>query len=186
MNQDSSLTRRSFIKAGLALIAYNALPSFAYAHITKQPTRSLHLHNIHTGESIKTIYWEEGVYITESMKDISYILRDHHTNDMKDINPHLLDIVSYLHRALDTSRPFEVISGYRSPHTNAMLCRYSRGVNPHSLHMEGKAIDLRLGNKHLKTIRNKAVAMHQGGVGYYPRSDFVHLDVGPVKYWKLS
>lgn len=185
MESNYLLTRRALIKAGFALLVCNSLPSFARAYAAKE-TRTLHFHNIHTGESLKTVYWEQGVYLTESLKDTAYILRDHYTNDMKPIDPHLLDVIAYLHSALGSQKPFEVVSGYRSPRTNAMLYRESRGVNPNSLHMVGKAIDIRLRDERLHTIRDKAMAMRMGGVGYYPRSDFVHIDVGPVKYWRFS
>jgi len=185
MQSDYPLTRRALIKAGFALLACNALPSFARAYAARE-SRALNFHNIHTGESLKTVYWEQGVYLTEALKDISYVLRDHYTNDMKPIDPRLLDVIATLHAALDSSKPFEVVSGYRSPRTNAMLCRASRGVNPQSLHMFGKAIDIRLRDERLRRIRDEAMAMRQGGVGYYPGSDFVHLDTGPVKYWQFK
>jgi len=178
-------TRRSIIKAGLAFAACSPLPVFSStAH--QETTRSLHLHNIHTGESLKTVYWEEGVYITESLKDINYILRDHRTDDMINIAPHLLDVIAALHKKVHSRRPFEVISGYRSPRSNALLYESSGGVNPNSLHMYGKAIDIRLGDCHLRHLRNAAIAMRQGGVGYYPESDFVHVDTGAIKYWKYE
>ena len=185
MQSNYLVTRRSLVKAGFAMLACGSLPSFARAYAAKE-TRSLHFHNIHTGENLKAVYWEEGVYLTETLKDIAYILRDHYTNDMKPIDPHLLDVLAYLHAALDSKKPFEVVSGYRSPHTNAMLCRESRGVNPQSLHMYGKAIDIRLRDERLHAIRDEAMKMSQGGVGYYPHSDFVHLDVGPVKHWSFN
>lgn len=184
MNSDYLLTRRSLVKAGFAILACSTVPSFARAYAAKE-TRTLHFHNIHTGETLKTVYWEQGVYVTEALKDIAYILRDHYDNDMKTIDPHLLDVIAYLHTVLGSTKPFEVISGYRSPRTNAMLYRESRGVNPQSLHMSGKAIDIRLRDERLKAIRDKAVAMRQGGVGYYPHSDFVHVDTGPVKHWSF-
>ena len=181
-----SLTRRTLVKAGLAFAACNALPRLAYADYSPVPeetARSLHFYNIHTGESLKTVYWEQGVYVTESLKDISYILRDHRANEMKDIDLHLLDVIAGLHRKVDSRKPIEVISGYRSPRTNALLYEHSRGVNPNSLHMSGRAIDIRLGDIRLKALRDTAIAMQQGGVGYYPESGFVHVDTGAIQHW---
>lgn len=181
-----SLTRRGILKAGLAFAACNALPALAYGAYSSEPeetVRSLHLYNTHTGESLKTVYWEQGVYVTESLKDIGYILRDHRTNDMKDIDVRLLDIIAAVHKKTDSRRPFEVISGYRSPKTNALLYEHTRGVNPNSLHMSGRAIDVRLSGYHLKALRDAAVSLQRGGVGYYPESDFVHIDTGAVQQW---
>src|ERR1700744_275366 len=124
MKTTDLLTRRSIIKAGLALVASNALPVFAtnaYSALSHENTRSLHLYNIHTGEGLKTVYWEDGVYITESLKDINYVLRDYRTNDMIAIDPRLLDLIHRLHKKVGSHKPFDVISGYRSPRTNAML-----------------------------------------------------------------
>jgi uncharacterized protein YcbK (DUF882 family) len=184
MKTGGLLTRRSIIKAGMALAACSTLPSFAYASLQTEKVRSLHLYNIHTGEALKTVYWEDGVYITDSLKDIDYILRDHRTNDMKSMEPRLLDVIAHLHKRMESHKPFEVISGYRSPRTNRMLYEHSRGgVNPNSLHMYGRAIDIRLHDRSLKALRNTAIAMRQGGVGYYPESGFVHIDTGSVKHW---
>ncbi len=186
MHPSDPVTRRTIIKAGVALIASTAAPAFAYPrqnYRSVEAIRSLHLHNIHTGESIKTVYWEKGSYNTEAIKDIAYILRDYRTNDMYDIEPRLLDVISHMHRLLGSHKPYEVISGYRSPRTNEMLYEHSKGVNPNSLHMYGKAIDVRLNDRGLSSLRHTAMAMRQGGVGYYPASGFVHIDVGPVKHW---
>lgn len=184
MKTSDLFTRRSVIKAGLAFMACSSLPSFASnSHLAADEMRALHLYNIHTGESIKTIYWEQGVYITDALKDINYVLRDFRTNDMTDMDPRLLDLLNILHKKVGSHRPFEVISGYRTPRTNEMLYEHTKGVNPHSLHMYGKAIDIRLHDCHLKKLRNTAMAMQKGGVGYYPESDFVHIDTGPVKSW---
>lgn len=183
MKTTDLLTRRSVLKAGLAFAAYSSLPPFAYGALAKDTTRSLHLYNVHTGESIKTVYWEDGVYVTESMKDINYVLRDYRTNDMIDMDPRLLDLIAAVHKKVGSRRPFEVISGYRTPKTNEMLYEHSTGVNPNSPHMYGKAIDIRLGDCHLRNLQKAAIALRQGGVGYYPASDFVHVDTGPVKVW---
>ena len=159
-----------------------AIPSLARASLSA-PERSLHFYNTHTGESLKTVYWQDGKYIGEALKDISYVLRDHRTNDMENIDPKLLDLLTDLHKELDSRKPFEVISGYRSPRTNALLHSHSNGVASKSLHMQGKAIDIRLTDRSLSTVRKAALSMGQGGVGYYPSSNFVHVDTGDVRHW---
>ena len=160
------------------------MPKLARASTTIEPaTRTLNFHNIHTGESLKSTYWEMGSYLPESLKDISYILRDHRTGDMQTIDTRLLDVLASLHQRLESRRPFEVISGYRSPRSNELLYETTSGVNVNSLHMYGRAIDIRLGDRPLHVVRNTAWALQQGGVGYYPRSDFVHIDTGEVTRW---
>jgi uncharacterized protein YcbK (DUF882 family) len=176
------ITRRHFVKAAIACAAVSTIAKPARA-LWSEPARRLHLCNIHTGESLKTVYWEEGAYNTEALKDIAYILRDYRTNDMLPIEPHLLDVLTALHSTLDSRRPFEIISGYRTPRTNAMLHEHSSGVAVNSLHMVGKAIDIRLGDKPTTAIRDAAWNLQQGGVGYYHASDFVHIDTGPVNWW---
>ncbi len=175
-------TRRSVLKAGLALATCSVVPSWARASLTES-SRTLHFYNTHTGEALKTVYWEEGVYVTEALKDIDYVLRDHRTNDMLPMQPHLLDVLHHLHRQLGSGKPFEVISGYRSPRSNAMLHNHSSGVASDSLHMYGKAIDVRLTDRSLRTLHSAAMALRQGGVGYYPASGFVHVDIGRVRHW---
>lgn len=175
-------TRRGFLRATLATAAFAATPSIARAMV-EVPSRSLHFYNTHTGESLNTIYWEQGTYLAEPLKDIAYILRDHRTNDMLPIEPRLLDVLVNLHQTLGSKKPFEVISGYRSPRTNAMLHSHSKGVASHSLHMSGQAIDIRLADRSLSSVRKVALIMGQGGVGYYPASNFVHVDIGPVRQW---
>jgi uncharacterized protein YcbK (DUF882 family) len=179
---ENSFTRRSLIKAACAVAAYSIVPAFARASIGES-ARNLHFYNTHTGESLKTTYWEQGVYNTEALKDIAYILRDHRTNDMHDMDPHLMDVLNRLHAKMESSKPFEIISGYRSPRTNAMLHAHSHGVAEKSLHMQGKAIDIRLGDRPLHALRNVAWSMQEGGVGYYPSSDFVHVDTGRIRHW---
>jgi len=177
-----NLTRRNVIKASLALAVCGMAPSFARASLP-DTARKLHFYNTHTGESLAAVYWEKGEYNSEALKDIAYVLRDHRTQDMSPIDPHLLDILTDLHQRLGSSRPFEVISGYRSPRSNAMLHEHSNGVAVNSLHMYGQAIDIRLADRSLSHLRNAAWDMQRGGVGYYPASNFVHMDTGRVRRW---
>jgi uncharacterized protein YcbK (DUF882 family) len=177
-----SVTRRHVIKTAFAFAALSAVPSFARASLGN-PVRSLHFYNTHTAETLKTVYWENGAYIPEALGSINHILRDFRTNTLKEIDPHLLDILAQLHNTLESRKPFEIISGYRSPQTNAELHAHTNGVASGSMHMYGKAIDIRLTDKPLALVHNAALALNEGGVGYYPGSDFVHVDTGRVRHW---
>jgi uncharacterized protein YcbK (DUF882 family) len=157
--------------------------AFAGLRIPYSPVRSLDFYNTHTGETLKTVYWEKGRYIDESLNQVNYILRDFRVNEIKAIDPRLLDLLYSLNRRLYTREPFSIISGYRSPATNAMLAARSEGVARHSLHIDGKAIDIRVQGRSLRELWRAAIDQWSGGVGYYPRSDFVHVDVGRVRFW---
>jgi uncharacterized protein YcbK (DUF882 family) len=145
--------------------------------------RSLKFYALHTGESPKTTYWEDGHYIPGELDRINYILRDFRANEIKPIDPALLDLLTRIQSRLSTSEAFQVISGYRSPVTNAMLHANSEGVAVHSLHLEGKAIDISVPGRSLEQLRGAALAQQAGGVGYYPRTGFVHVDTGRVRFW---
>lgn len=176
------LTRRHFLQASLALAVSHAMPGLACAAVAFVPRR-LHLYNTHTGESFRATYWERGVYISSELENINKVLRDHRTGDVHAIDPQLIDLLAALHGRLRSNKPFEVISGYRSPKSNAMLHRESSGVATHSMHMLGRAIDIRLTDRPLAALQKEALAMGKGGVGYYPASDFVHVDTGRVRRW---
>lgn len=180
----SSSRRRFLIGAGtlVAAAAITSRPVFAQS-TTITPERTLSLYNLNTGESLKTVYWAEGKYIPESLSDINHLLRDFRNNEIKPIDLTLLNLLHAITLQLDTSKPVQLISGYRSPSTNALLHSRSTGVAKHSLHMDGMAADIRIPGNDLRELHKVAVAMHGGGVGYYPQSDFVHMDVGPVRYW---
>ncbi len=145
--------------------------------------RALSFYNLHTGESLKTVYWAGDGYVPSSLGEINYILRDFRANEVKPIEVRLLDLLFAMRTRLETRQPFHVISGYRSPLTNALLHSRNEGVAPHSLHIEGKAIDIRVPGRELPALRRVALDLRRGGVGYYPRSDFVHVDVGRVRFW---
>ena len=147
------------------------------------PARQLAFHCLHTGESASVVYWEGGHYLADGLAEIDYVLRDFRTGEVRGIDPQLLDLVHRLRLAMECDRPVLVISGYRSPETNAMLARRSNGVAKNSYHVKGMAIDLRLPDRNLKDLRTAALALAGGGVGYYPKSDFVHMDTGPVRTW---
>jgi uncharacterized protein YcbK (DUF882 family) len=145
--------------------------------------KTLAFEHTHTGDKLKLTYFERGRYIKEALQEINYLLRDFRTDDIHPIDTSLLDQLFALKQILGVNKPFHIISGYRSPHTNAQLRRHSQGVAEHSFHVQGRAIDIRLERVSSKTIRNAALTMAQGGVGYYPRDNFVHLDTGRFRTW---
>lgn len=184
--------RRQFLKFGAlaAAVSWSALPARAAGAThsalrgATAPERALAFYNTHTGESLRTIYWAEGGYLRQALLDINHVLRDHRTNAVKEMSPALLDFLYSINNAVDASQPFHIISGYRSPDTNAMLAARSGGVARHSMHLDGKAIDIRIPGRDLSQIRRAALILQSGGVGYYPDSDFVHMDVGRVRQWQ--
>jgi uncharacterized protein YcbK (DUF882 family) len=145
--------------------------------------RTVAFHNLHTGESLTAAYWEGGGYVPDALAAVNHVLRDFRTGDVHPIDPRLLDLLQTLSAQVETGGPFQVISGYRSPATNAMLHAHSDGVAKSSLHMQGMAIDIRLADVALDRLHGAALALGRGGVGYYPESDFVHVDVGRVRRW---
>lgn len=175
------LNRRSFLKLGL-LAAALPLPAFASRGLL-MPERRLSFNNLHTGETLNLPYWIEGDYVAESLAEINRVLRDHRTDQIAAIDTGLLDLLHRVQSTLGTSQPFQIISGYRSPVSNQMLAGHSSGVAKGSLHMQGKAIDIRLPGVALADLRRTGLMLKGGGVGYYPKSDFVHLDVGRVRTW---
>jgi len=145
--------------------------------------RSLSFVNTHTGETVSAVYWADDEYQAEGLAAIGRVLRDHRTGDIRAIDRRLLEVLHALRRDVGTSAPFHVISCYRSPKTNALLRSNGRAVAEHSLHMEGKAMDIRVPGVALGDLHRAAVARRAGGVGYYSRPSFVHVDVGRVRYW---
>ncbi len=175
--------RRSLLKLGLgALGAGLASPSLALAGGVD--TRSVALDNLHTGESLRAVYWERGEYIPDVLDVVNKHLRDFRTGEVHPIDPRLLDLLDAVTALTGAGAPFQVISGYRSPATNAMLHERSEGVAKKSFHMSGMAIDIRLPGVDLRHLHAAALSLARGGVGYYPDSNFVHMDVGPVREWR--
>ncbi|MCF7971254.1 MAG: DUF882 domain-containing protein [Methylococcaceae bacterium] len=165
--------------------AVSCLPQTIYAGVRRSvvSVKDLSLHNLHTEEKIALSYFENGKYVTEALRDISYLLRDFRTDDVLAMDPRLIDLLYDLKGVLGTEQPFQIISGYRSPKTNASLHKKSKGVAKKSLHMQGKAIDLRIEGVDSKVIQAAAMSLGRGGVGYYPHSNFVHIDTGSVRSW---
>jgi uncharacterized protein YcbK (DUF882 family) len=180
--------RRSFLKHGLFMTAALGFwsPSLAQASIpgaTVAMGRELHLTNVHTGERFRGEYWRNGRYLPDAFGSIKEVMRDHRTGERFPIDPRLMDVMYVLQHRLDNFSAYDVFSGYRSEATNARLRRMSHGVARHSLHMTGQACDLNLPGTHLLSVRKAACSLRCGGVGYYPSSDFVHVDTGRVRYW---
>lgn len=178
----TGLSRRHFLKASGGLAA-GLLIAPAHAGLDRRGQRVLSLRNLHTGEKLTRTYWADGEYLAEPLADIDRLLRDHRTDETHPMDPQLLDLLHRLHDKVGGRRPFEIISGYRSPHTNAMLRGNSSGVAKKSLHMQGKAIDIRLPGHDLGKLRQAALSLRSGGVGYYPKSNFLHVDTGRVRHW---
>lgn len=177
-------SRRRFI--GVSALGCASIASSSTAFGVSYPSmaaRELHLYNLHTFETLKAVYWRDGAYISKGLAQISYHLRDFRTGGIKPIDPTLLNIVYELTNNIDVSGPINVISGYRTPATNAMLAARSSKVAPNSFHMRGQAIDIRLPGFATEGIRDMAMSLCKGGVGYYPESDFIHLDTGPIRAW---
>lgn len=179
------LGRRRVLAFGLgaAALAIASPLKGALAALPQAGTRTLGLVSTHTNEKIMATYWRDGVYDTGALSDINYVLRDFRTGEVAPIEPQLLDLLAELHRRAGSRKAFQVISGYRSPKTNAMLASASDGVAKRSLHMDGKAIDIRLHDIALADLRQTALGMKAGGVGYYRKSDFIHVDTGRVRQW---
>ena len=179
------MTRRTFVKLGTTATITGLLPSAVLGsskHLSVEE-RSLAFYNTHTGERLKAVYWAEGNYVAGSLREINHILRDPRNDEVHEIDNRLLDLLFSVRREIETNEPFHVISGYRSARTNALLRAHSTGVAKNSLHLVGQAIDIRLPGRETRILQKAAIALKGGGVGYYPKSDFVHVDIGRVRYW---
>lgn len=178
----TSMNRRQFLSATMLTVAGLALPSPDQVWAMGE-SRSLTFYHTHTGEKLHVSYGCPGCYDPAALRRVNYFLRDFRTGEQRPIDPKLLDILSDICQGFGGRGTFEVISGYRSPKTNKQLCARSSGVARHSLHMVGKAIDIRLRGVRTKKIQQCALALQRGGVGFYPKSDFVHIDTGRVRHW---
>ena len=145
--------------------------------------RRLSFSHLHTGESLQVEYFSAGAYLPDALQAVNHLLRDFRTGDVGRMDRGLLDLLHMLSNKTGSERPFQIISGYRSPATNQMLRSHGRGVATHSLHMTGQAIDIRLTDVPLARLRDAARSAGLGGVGYYPKSDFLHVDTGRVRAW---
>lgn len=172
--------RRDFLGGLVGLTAaLTTLPSWAKV----SDERKLTFNNLHTGEQVTSYYWSNGDYVQSELAAINHLLRDHRADEAHAMDPKLLDFLYLTQAQVDRQGAFHVISGYRSPKTNARLRKKSSGVAKKSLHMQGRAIDVRLPGCQLKDLRKAALQLKLGGVGYYSKSGFIHMDTGRVRQW---
>jgi uncharacterized protein YcbK (DUF882 family) len=179
-----SWTRRYVLRAGGALLGASAVSLVRPASVrAAEPAKRVSLHNLHTNEQAEIEYFRGGGYVEASLSALQVLLRDFRNGEQHPIDPKLMDYLYDLARDVGVDPVFSVISGYRSPQTNEQLREHSDGVARHSLHLEGRAVDVRLAGVNCADLANRARAMSRGGVGYYQRSDFVHLDTGQYRTW---
>lgn len=185
-SRTSSMTRRGVLGA-FAASAIVAAPTYTNAAGFLRGAgdiRTIKLYSSRLGETVDTIYWVDGDYIPEALKEVNYLMRDWRTDSVKKIDTRTIDIIAATHRTLRVSEPYVMLSGYRSPNTNASLRRRSRGVAKNSLHMKGQAADLRLKSRSVSEMARAAQSFKCGGVGRYYGSNFVHMDCGDVRSWR--
>jgi uncharacterized protein YcbK (DUF882 family) len=174
-------SRRGLLRATVSLVplAFIPLPTLAAA----SGTRRLSFYHTHTSEKLDVVYAENGSYVPDALAEVNRLLRDFRSGDVHPIDPQLLDLLHDAQWRTGSAGHFEVISGFRSPATNAMLRSHSGGVARNSLHLQGQAIDVRLTGTSTRNLHRAALSLRRGGVGYYADSDFVHLDTGRVRTW---
>ena len=178
--------RRDVLRFGAGLgLAAIAAPAWAQSLDIWEPRRAI-LDNLHTGEKFDAVYYANGSYLPDALAEATRVMRDWRTGDEHFIDPALFDALSAIRSRVETNAPFQIISGYRSPRTNTMLRGKSHGVAEGSQHILGKAIDVRLPGVQLVHLKNAALDISAGGVGYYPVSNFVHVDTGRVRQWRGS
>lgn len=179
--------RRSFLKSSALLATALSVPAIGRAATMSSAAmpheRSLHMYNTHTGESLKSVFWAEGKFVPEAMNDINKLLRDHRNNQVAQIDPKLLFLLDQVSTQVGANSVVHIISGYRSPESNKLLHENTNGVAKHSMHLEGKAIDVRIPGRDLAMLHKAALHAGGGGVGYYPESQFVHMDTGRLRHW---
>lgn len=177
----AGVSRRRFLAVVAGAAPVLAMPGWLLAD--EMSTRALSFVHTHTAERLSVEYFTRGQYLPDALSTVNQFLRDFRTGEVHEIDRGLLDLLHGLVRTTGATRPFQVISGYRSPVTNAALRQRSEGVAAGSLHMKGQAIDIRVADVPLRKLREAALSLHAGGVGYYPGSDFVHVDTGRVRFW---
>jgi uncharacterized protein YcbK (DUF882 family) len=179
-------SRRKFLKFMLFSGLLSCFPKLSFAAIDKiaLEERSLALFNPRTKEGFEGSYYRNGHYVGSAVNVINHIMRDVRTDDVKIIDKNLLDLISAISVKLKPKEPFHIISGYRSLRTNNLLRKHGKGAAKNSYHLKGQAADIRLPGFSTKTLRKAAYEIKGGGVGYYPNSKFVHIDIGPVRFWR--
>ncbi|MFC0141766.1 DUF882 domain-containing protein [Erwinia mallotivora] len=175
--------RRKILALGGAALGLTLLPAQAFASLSTSRPRVLTLNNLNTGESLKTEFFNGKSYDKKELSRLNHFFRDYRANQTRNIDPHLFDQLYRLQALLDTRKPVQLISGYRSLATNNLMRERTRGVAKHSYHTLGQAMDFHIEGISLSNVRKAALSMKAGGVGYYPSSNFVHIDTGPVRHW---
>ena len=175
--------RRKFLINASASVLAASFPQLIYANTNSADKKNLSFLNLHTNETLQCCYKQNNQLNLDALAKIDYILRDHRTQEVAQIDEQLIDMLHNLHSLTGSNAPFEIISGYRSPKSNEALRKSTSGVAKRSLHMQGKAIDVRLPDIELKKFRDVAVSLQAGGVGYYSKSGFLHLDTGRPRNW---
>ncbi|KNC08942.1 hypothetical protein AC791_09630 [Klebsiella sp. RIT-PI-d] len=183
MDKFDANRRKLLALGGVALGAAAILPTPAFATLSTPRPRILTLNNLNTGESIKAEFFDGRGYIQDELAKLNHFFRDYRANKMKSIDPKLFDQLYRLQMLLQTRKPVQLISGYRSLNTNDDLRKHGSGVAKHSYHTKGQAMDFHIDGVSLSNVRKAALSMRSGGVGYYPSSNFVHIDTGPVRHW---
>ncbi len=184
--KSSNFSRRGLLRA-FAATALTAAPVYSNAAGVIRgagDVRRVTMRNQRTAETIDMIYWVQGHYIDEALTEINNFMRDWRQNEVISYDRRNIDIIAATHRLLETDEPYLMLSGYRSPSTNAMLASRSRGVASNSYHIRGMAADLRLSTRSTSQMAAAAIACNAGGVGKYGRSNFVHMDSGPIRTWR--
>ena len=175
--------RRKLLALGGVALGAALLPSQAFASLSTSRPRILTLHNLNTGENIKTEFFNGKSYNKDELARLNYFFRDYRANKVKRMDPHLFDQLYRLQLMLETTKPVQLVSGYRAPVTNNNLRAHTKGVAKNSYHMQGRAMDFHIDGIALSKVHKAALALKAGGVGYYPHSNFVHIDTGPVRHW---
>ncbi|WP_411754549.1 DUF882 domain-containing protein [Serratia sp. (in: enterobacteria)] len=175
--------RRKWLALGTAAMGIALLPGQAFATLSTPRPRILKLNNLNTGESIKAEFFDGKTYNKDELARLNHLFRDYRANKMKTIDPRLFDQLYRLQVLMGNNKPVQLVSGYRSLVTNDDLRKHGRGVAKHSYHTQGRAMDFHIEGLQLSNIRKAALKMRAGGVGFYPRSNFVHIDTGPVRSW---
>jgi uncharacterized protein YcbK (DUF882 family) len=173
--------RRRFIQALAVAAPALALPGLAFGK--SAGPRRLRLYHTHTAEKLDVVYHENGAYLPDALGELNRLFRDHRSNDVTEMDRDLIDLLHAAQQRLGSTGTYEIISAYRSPATNEMLRRKGAGVAKRSMHLEGKAIDVRLTDARTRDLRQVGIELARGGVGYYERSNFVHFDTGRVRRW---
>ena len=175
--------RREFLKKGLVL-ASTAVATQNLFSLSLPVDKTLHLHNIHTGESIKATFWQKDHFVDSELKRLNYFFRDYRIDKVASMDINLFSLLYAINLVSDSKKPIEIISGYRSPLTNNRLRKYHHGVAKHSYHTVAKAVDFKIKDRYLKDVLRVSKMMEMGGVGYYPRDNFIHVDTGPIRSWR--